>query len=463
MIIRNFEHAKRRILQMLNEPHSLPAGSLSHVAERILAKRRDILHTASQHSTPFYLFDREGFVSALSNFRSCFDQHLPNHSAYYAVKSNHHPLVVRAAVKHGFGLDVSSGREFEQAIECGASQIVFSGPAKSDADLQRAIAHADRTIVNIDSFRELERLGAASQCAGKPIRAGVRITTDHHGAWSKFGIPLHDLARFWNHAQQFQFVKLQGIQFHLSWNRNASPYQNILRDLADYLRNEFNPMQRKEISFIDVGGGYRPHQLEGSFPHQHPIGALISTADEYFGEHSEFLQPYSLKESIPVEDYAAAIGETIGRQLAPLVSCAYFTEPGRIASTSALHIVLTVVDRKSDDLVIVDGGFNMVGWEKYLHVYCPIVNLTRPALQEIPMRICGSLCDCEDVWGHRCFAERIEVGDLLVVPFQGAYTWCVAQQFIRDIPPVHSLISADSFPEVQRLRPDSMPVFPSVS
>jgi len=34
------------------------------------------------------------------------------------------------------------------------------------------VEHADRTIVNLDSFRELERLGQATRRLGRPIRAG---------------------------------------------------------------------------------------------------------------------------------------------------------------------------------------------------------------------------------------------------------------------------------------------------
>jgi diaminopimelate decarboxylase len=430
---------KARVAALLEAEHPIPEGDLAHVAARALGQREALLAAAERHPTPFYLFDRAGFSEALRAFAGAFDARLPGHRPFYAVKSNHHPLVVEEAVRRGFGLDVSSGRELRQALALPVREILFSGPAKSADDHALALANADRVTVHLDSFRELERLGAAASAAGRTIRAGVRVSTAHHGAWSKFGIPLADLGRFWREAQHHPFVDLRGIQFHLSWNRDASPYRRIIEDLARTLERDLDAEARRRIAFIDVGGGYKPHRLEGYYPAAHPLGEVIAAADGFFGEETEFVPRYIVKDSIPVEEYAAVIGEAVERCLRPLVDCAYYTEPGRIVSTFAMHLVLRVVDPKSDGLVILDGGINMVGWERYLHIYCPVVNLTHPADREIDVRLGGSLCDCEDVWGFHCFAERIEEGDVVVVPYQGAYTFCVAQDFIRPIPPVHEL------------------------
>jgi diaminopimelate decarboxylase len=439
MIVLDLAHKKRQVARLLDEEHAYPTGRLDHVAEQILEVRSALLDLAATHPTPFYVFDEQGFAGALAAFAGAFGERIAGHRPFYAVKSNHHPLVVEGAVRAGFGLDVSSGRELAQALAGAPCPILFSGPAKSEADLALALDHADRTTVNLDSFRELERLGALAAQRDRTIRAGVRVFTDHHGAWSKFGIPLADLPRFWRAARPHPRVALEGIQFHLSWNRDARPYEAILADLGDVLSRGLTAEERAGIAFVDVGGGYRPHRLEGYFPGDHPLGALIQAADAHYGEESEFVDPYYLKPSIPLPEYAAAIGAAIDRHLRPLVSCAYYTEPGRVVSTFAMHILLRVVDKKSADLVIVDGGINMVGWERYLATYCPVVNLSRPAPHEIRVRIGGSLCDCEDLWGFHLYGEGVEEGDLLIVPFQGAYSFSTAQDFIRPIPPVYAL------------------------
>jgi len=439
MIVKDLETKKEIVRRLLDEKHAYPTGRLDHVAEAILERRARLLALAEQHETPFYAYDDAGFADALTSFRDHFEAHVPRHHAFYAVKSNPHPLLIAAAVRGGYGLDVSSGRELCVALALPPSPIVFSGPAKSTADLTTAVEHADRVIINMDSFRELERLGEVTASRGKPARAGVRVFTGHHGAWSKFGIPVHDLKRFWQEARRYPHVQLEGIQFHLSWNRDARPYAAILEELAATLARDFTPDERKAIRFLDVGGGYRPHLLEGYFPGDHPLGAVIQTAAGHFGQDTEFTQPFYVKPSIPLSEYAEVIGKAIDEHLRPLLDCDYYTEPGRVVSTFAMHIVLRVVDRKADDLVIVDGGINMVGWERYLATYCPVVNLTRPASQEVEVRIGGSLCDCEDVWGARVYGERVEEGDVLVVPFQGAYSFSTAQEFIRPIPAVYAL------------------------
>ena len=108
-------------------------------------------------------------------------------------------------------------------------------------------------------------------------------------------------------------------------------------------------------------------------------------------------------------------------------------EPGRWISNSAMHILLTVLDKKDHHTVITDGGINLLGWERPLSEYIPLLNLTRPSLKEMKFNIYGSLCTPLDVWGYSVFGEGIEEGDLLLVPDQGAYTYSLRQSFIKPI------------------------------
>ncbi len=439
MFVENFAHKRRQIERILAEPPAALPATFNHVVRRVLERREELLACATRHASPFYMFDRSSLDKALADFRTAFDRHVPRHRAFFAVKTNHYPAVVAAAVSAGFGLDVSSGRELRQALATGAERILFSGPAKSADDLDLAVRHADRVTVNLDSFREMRLLSQVAIGLGKMAPAGVRINTAEHGVWSKFGIPLGELASLWREAQRLGGIDMQGIQSHSSWSHDAGPYVAIIDRVADYLRDQFTPAERQAVRYFDFGGGYRPHQLEGRNPTGLPLGELIKVADDHFGEQSRFASPYYAYDSVPLEEYTRGIGAAATERLAPLVNCELFSEPGRIVATMAMHLVLRVVDKKQPGLVIVDGGIHMVGWERYLHVYAPIVNLTRPALSEIPVAICGSLCDPEDLFGQSCFAESIEEGDLLLIPFQGAYTYVTAQSFIRDVPPVYPL------------------------
>ncbi|HZN36692.1 MAG TPA: alanine racemase [Pirellulaceae bacterium] len=456
--VENFGHKRQLIEQILNTPPAGRPGDFTHVVDRILQRRDDLLALCQQHATPLFAYDPRSFREALDEFTAAFGRHVPRHRPFFAVKSNHYPELAADAMAGRFGLDVSSSRELRLALAAGAGQILFSGPGKSAADLELASANRERVIVNLDSFRELALLGevaahnnsgrglrvSAGGLRGGPMRAGVRIHTAAHGSWSKFGIPLADLPRFWRAAAGLPGIDLQGIQSHLSWTHDASPYCRVIEEVARTLASEFTPAERAQVRFYDFGGGFRPFQLEGRYPTELPLGELIRVADDVAGEASRFAAPYYFQESVPLELYAREIGVALIRHLSPLLDCDFFSEPGRVVAAHAMHLVMRVADQKRDDLVIVDGGIHMIGWERYLHVYCPVVNLTRPARREIPVTICGSLCDPEDLLGRHCFAESIQEGDVLVMPFQGAYTYSTAHNFIREIPPVYSLSSAAS-------------------
>ena len=60
--------------------------------------------------------------------------------------------------------------------------------------------------------------------------------------------------------------------------------------------------------------------------------------------------------------------------------------------------------------------------------------------REIPFMLYGSLCTPEDIWSYYLYtASDPKEGDIVLVPFQGAYTYTLAQEFIKEIPPVLDL------------------------
>lgn len=439
MLVKNFSEAKRRVLDLLESKSIHRRGNLSSVVKQLLKKREKILQIANTNKTPFYLFDREELLLSLRSFSAAFNSPQLFFKPYYAIKSNPHSFIIKTVLENGFGLDSSSGRELEIALKQQAKDILFSGPGKTEKELALAVKNNTKNIVNIDSFRELEKLGGIAKKEKKRIKAGVRIFSQNCGSWSKFGIPLAKLTDFWQKARTYPYVKLQGIQFHMSWNKDASPYQAMIKQLASYLKNKFNPEMRNEIKFIDIGGGFLPYSADGYFPWDLPQGRLIKIADEYFDKQSEFIDKYYLSESIPLENYADGIVEAIRQYLTPLVKSSYYLEPGKIISHKAMHIILKVVDIKKRGVVITDGGTNIIGWERFESEYFPLINLTHPSTKEINCQFYGSLCTPHDIWGYYCYADKIEEEDYILVPYQGAYALSLAQNFIKPIPEVHIL------------------------
>ncbi|MCX6789658.1 MAG: hypothetical protein NTZ42_03575 [Candidatus Gribaldobacteria bacterium] len=371
-----------------------------------ITKKKLIMDMVGKHSFPFFIFDKKQLFLSFNQFADAFFFFFPKENIFYAVKSNPYLPLVKEIVKLGGSLDVSSASEFEMALKCGSKKILFSGPGKTLNDLSLAVSNREKVIVNIDSFGELTRLGELTNRSKTAVKAGVRIFIEEaHGKWNKFGIDLSDLRKFFKVAQKYQYLDLCGIQCHMSWNKNSQPYKKAIKAIGVYLRDNFSKKDLANLKFIDFGGGFLPDNR-----------------------------------LCQLEDYSSGIKMAIQKHLAPILkSVEYFTEPGRIINYASMHFLFTIADVKSKKIAIADAGTNAFGVDTGGFEYFPLINLTNPSSKEIPFEIHGSLCTPYDIWGHSCYASKIKEGDIILAPFQGAYTLTLAQNFIKPIPPVYEL------------------------
>lgn len=406
-------------------------GSLSHVAKEALKKRKAVLAVAKKYPTPFYIFDKPEAQKSIEEFKAIFQKYIPGLEIYYAVKSNPYSGLLKLCVQNSLGLDVSSARELKMALAAGAKKIIFSGPGKTKTELKMAIANRHKLILQIDSHSELKRLGQMLKNKRLTIRAGVRVYTKYHDLWTKFGINLEELPEFFKAAQKYPQIKLEGIQCHMSWNKNPESYQKMLQEIGKNLP--------PKIKFIDFGGGFETYRLEGYFPWTNGPGEVLKASADFFGQKIDFKDKYYLAESAKLASYAKAISQAIKKYIKPNVNCRFFCEPGRAISTKSMHLVLGVADVKTTNMAILDGGINMVGYELFEYFYYPTINLTRPAKREIACRLYGSLCTPYDLFAYYCYAKSIKEGDVIMIPNQGAYAYTLAQDFIKGIPPVYHL------------------------
>ncbi len=409
----------------------LPPEELIPFIEPYFTRRKVYLKQVKRHGSFLYVLEPEVLMRRADQFKKAFCRELPDPGFYFAVKSNNHPEVARTLLKSGFGLDVSSGVELQTAIDINAKEIIFSGPGKTIEELKSAVRNSRRVTVLLDSFGELHRLEKAASLAGTTVRAGVRLNTNPKGLWRKFGIPPETLTEFWHAARTCPHIALIGIQFHTSWNLTATSQTDAIALLGELLSHMPDNLI-ENLSFIDVGGGYWPRQ--GEWLH------LSATPQEKFRETNEWLSDVSKTHlrfpAEPIEMFARKIGQAIKHHIYPLTRCRICFEPGRWICNDSMHLLVTVVDQKAEDLVITDAGTNAVGWERFETDYFPVLNLTRPALTEKPCYILGSLCTPHDVWGFSYFGRDIRVGDVLMIPTQGAYTYSLRQHFIKALPEV---------------------------
>ncbi|MDF1525696.1 MAG: hypothetical protein RRA15_10035 [bacterium] len=300
--------------------------------------------------------------------------------------------------------------------------------------MELAALNAPRVTVLIDSFGELERLDSAALKAGTVITAGVRLTTREDGLWRKFGINLSSLGEFLSTSAGEKAVQVRGLQFHTSWNLTPEAQVKFIERLGKALGTLDHGLIQS-LRFLDIGGGYWP---EG--------GKWLLTGESPSSPGADFLRGRERLYAAPIGDFAREIAGALNKHIFPLVPLKIYAEPGRWIADKIMNIVVSVADRKADDLVITDAGTNIIGWERYETDYVPVINLSRPSLTERPCLVAGSLCTPHDIWEWSYFGEGIEPGDILFLPNQGAYTWSLHQGFIK---PLAKMITIEDCTKVQ--------------
>ena len=213
----------------------------------LLNNRERFLQIAQKQGTPLYLFDGQEALVSYHSILNSFENEGQGISIFYAIKSNPYPALLSTLVQAGCGLDVSSDRELALAISAGASKIIYTGPAKTEDMLGRALDFPGELIINLDSFEELKRMGGAAKKKGIRAKCGLRVSTKNQKGWTKFGIPLHLLSEFISESRKYNHVDLCGIHFHSSFNDDPGPYVSMLREISAILQNSLTPEEALEI------------------------------------------------------------------------------------------------------------------------------------------------------------------------------------------------------------------------
>ena len=397
---------------------------------RLLSKKQIFMESAARFGTPQYFFDEPSLVLQIKRFRKTYSAYFDRYRAFYAMKSNSFEGISEQIVSQGMGLDVSSGFELTRALSLDCPDIIFSGPGKTGEELLLAFKNRNRVTLLLDSAGELQRLREVISLetpSDPPLKLGIRVRSDGQGIWNKFGVPLKDLVPLYMTTRTFDGVKPCGIQFHTSWNLDPAPQIRMIVEISDHILRHMPRDLLDSLKFIDIGGGFWPEQGEWLNPQNTLRGEIFRRlAPDYCFRSGRYH-----RKAQPLRYFAKAIAMALKQQGPPLSHLEIWIEPGRWLSTPAMHILVRVLDKKDAATLITDGGTNLLGWERPLTEFIPIVNLTKPGLKEKGMNIFGSLCTPHDIWGTSVFGEGAEPGDVLLVPDQGAYTYSLRQSFIK--------------------------------
>jgi len=96
-----------------------------------------LVDLVAEFGSPLYVYDGDAIRA---QFRAYLAHGLPRElQLHFAMKANSNLAILRLLAAEGAGFDIVSGGELARVLQAGgdAAQVVFSGVAKSDAEMQR--------------------------------------------------------------------------------------------------------------------------------------------------------------------------------------------------------------------------------------------------------------------------------------------------------------------------------------
>ena len=213
-----------------------------------------------RHGTPVVVIDHEVIRQ---NYAS-FCRHLPKVQAYYAVKANPAPEIVRTLYKAGASFDVASLPEFllvHQNIERLPAKkrqdfiwdkIIYANPIKPKETLKALDQY--KPLLTYDNPEELHKIKRHAPHAGLVLRLRVPNTGSVVELSSKFGCDTGEAVDLILEAFRIGLV-VEGLSFHVgSQCTNFDNFVQALNMASAVIREAAS--RGHEIKILDIGGGF---------------------------------------------------------------------------------------------------------------------------------------------------------------------------------------------------------------
>jgi diaminopimelate decarboxylase len=381
---------------------------------------------AADAGTPFYLYDGAMISSRAREVLDALGTEV-----LFSVKAN--PSLAIAQILRaipGVGAEVASSGELAVVLAAGfrASDVLFAGPGKTDAELDRLVA-AGILADNVESLTEIDRLAAAADRAGTTAGVGLRLNPTAQligaqmrmgGTASQFGIGEEELEAAVGRVRAHARLQLRGIHVYTATQVfDAGP-------LVEHSRNVFELALRTAdlaggpLDFIDFGGGFGIPYFEGldDFDLAGFGAAFRDLRGSYTGN--------------PRLDGTRPMFE-LGRYL---------------VADAGIYVtrVVDVKDTRGTTFVVTDGGMNhhLTATGNMGQVFrkpFPLANLSRLGGAPATVTVAGPLCTPLDVFGTKLEIATPRVGDLIGIFYSGAYGFSASNLgFLSHATPAEMLI-----------------------
>ena len=364
--------------------------------EQLYVEDLPVKQLAEEFGTPLYIYSRATLERHWHAFDSALGEH--PHLICYAVKANSNIGILNVMAKLGSGFDIVSQGELERVLAAGgdASKVVFSGVAKSRAEIMRALEVGIRCF-NVESVAELHHINQIAGEMGKVAPISLRVNPDvdaHTHPYistglkeNKFGVSVDEAREVYKLAATLPHVKITGMDCHIG--SQLTELQPFL-DATDRLIRLMEQLKEDDITLkhLDLGGGLGVTYTDETPPHP--------------------------------SDYATALLN----KLKDYEDLEIILEPGRAIAANAGILVAKVQYLKSNEsrnFAITDTGMNDMIRPALYEAYMNIIEIDRTLGHEKAIYdVVGPVCETSDFLGKQRELAIAE-GDYIAQRSAGAY------------------------------------------
>ena len=360
-----------------------------------MAALKSLQKLAKQHGTPLFVMDHD----KLRHNYAMFKKYLPRIQAYYAVKANPDPAILKTLYDAGASFDVASMPEFmavyEHIRDMPAKQrqdwiwdkIIYANPIKANETLKELDQY--KALVTFDNAEEIKKIKQYAPNSGLVLRLKVSNTGAIVELSSKFGATAGEAVNLIMEADKAGLV-VEGLSFHVgSQTTNFDNYIQAINLAADVFK-EAKDRGYTKMFLLDIGGGFPAPYDKYVKPFRNLARKINSEIDRLFPKDIQIL-----------------------------------AEPGRFMVATAGTTVSKIIGKAVRDgklcYYIDDGVYQTFSGIIFDHCQYHL-----KAFRKGPSRICtvfGPTCDALDVISmSEELPANLERGDLLYSKNIGAYS-----------------------------------------
>lgn len=246
--------------------------------DRLFLPQQQLIHTAKELRTPFYLYDEEGIRKSARTVKGSFCWN-SGHRPWFPMCVNRSSAVLRILKQEGFGFLIQSAQELRRAIDLGFDSSDFLiHTAAMTYELMELIRMTGAGVI-FDSLaqiirmeNELPKLCLLRYHPDKTRNAALfTVNTDKHIAGMSRG-QLIEAAKLLRSLG----VQSIGLHCHLARNSSRAEYYAAAASELFSLTAELYQVHHIPISHCDIGGGLGVSDMIPNLP-----GIGVSVREAY--------------------------------------------------------------------------------------------------------------------------------------------------------------------------------------